>query len=196
MSTTTANQQIGRRIIVIGSSGCGKSTLGGAVAERLGIPFVELDALHWDAGWTPAPDELFHQRIRDVIAEDAWVLAGNYTGKQQHVSWPRADTIIWLDLSLATALRRSWLRSWRRWRTQEELWNGNRERMREHLALWDPDQSLLAYTVRTHRRRREQFEAAMRDPRWSHITFVRLRSPDAVSRWFAELPSRPAEDGG
>ncbi|MCO5176922.1 MAG: AAA family ATPase [Thermomicrobiales bacterium] len=185
---------IGRRIIVIGSSGCGKTTLGSAVAERLGIPFVELDALHWDPNWTPAPDAVFQRRVRAAIEQDAWVLAGNYTSKQQHISWPHADTIIWLDLSLTTALRRSGLRSWRRWRTQEEIWNGNREIMRDHLAFWDPDRSLLTYTVLTHRRRRRQFEAALCDPRWSEITFVRLRSPAAVDRWLADLPARP-DDG-
>jgi carbohydrate kinase (thermoresistant glucokinase family) len=34
------------RILVMGVSGCGKSTLGQAVAQRLGLPFVEGDELH------------------------------------------------------------------------------------------------------------------------------------------------------
>lgn len=33
-------------IVVMGVSGCGKSSLGAALAERLGIPFFEGDALH------------------------------------------------------------------------------------------------------------------------------------------------------
>ncbi len=115
-------------------------------------------------------------------------MAGNYTGKQQHVSWPRADTIVWLDLPLATVLRRAGLRTWRRWRHHEELWNGNRESLREYLSLWNTDKSLLAYSVKTHRSRRRTFEAAMRDPRWAHIAFVRLRSPEDVSSWLAAIP--------
>jgi shikimate kinase len=35
------------RVVVISSaSGNGKTTVGRALAERLGVPFVELDALH------------------------------------------------------------------------------------------------------------------------------------------------------
>jgi gluconokinase len=34
------------RIVVMGVSGCGKSTVGAALAARLGLPFVEGDALH------------------------------------------------------------------------------------------------------------------------------------------------------
>lgn len=34
------------RVVVMGVSGCGKSTVGAALAARLGVPFVEGDALH------------------------------------------------------------------------------------------------------------------------------------------------------
>lgn len=33
-------------IIVMGVSGCGKTTVGNALAERLGVPYIEGDALH------------------------------------------------------------------------------------------------------------------------------------------------------
>jgi len=184
----------GQRIIVIGSSGSGKSTLGEQLAERLGAPFVELDALHWEPGWVAASDDVFHARIRAVTAGESWVLAGNYTARQQHVSWPLADTVVWLDLPLATVMRRTWRRTWGRWRRREELWNGNRESLREHLALWDADKSILTYTLTTHRSRRRTFDAAMRDPRWAHIAFIRLRSPEEVAGWLARLPSAAPVD--
>lgn len=34
------------RVVVMGVSGCGKSTVGQALAARLGVPFIEGDALH------------------------------------------------------------------------------------------------------------------------------------------------------
>lgn len=34
------------RVVVMGVCGCGKSTIGQALAERLGVPFIEGDALH------------------------------------------------------------------------------------------------------------------------------------------------------
>lgn len=35
-----------RRIVVMGVSGCGKSTVAQALAQRLGLPFIEGDELH------------------------------------------------------------------------------------------------------------------------------------------------------
>jgi gluconokinase len=50
-------------VVVMGVSGCGKSTLGQALAEALGVPYVEGDALHPPrnvalmAAGTPLTDE-------------------------------------------------------------------------------------------------------------------------------------------
>ncbi len=44
-----------QRISVIGTSGSGKTTVARRIAESLGFPHVELDALHWEPGWKEAP---------------------------------------------------------------------------------------------------------------------------------------------
>jgi adenylate kinase family enzyme len=176
----------GRRIIVTGSSNSGKTTLATRLAEALAIPWTDLDALHWEASWREAELSVFHERIRAATAPDAWVLAGNYFSQQQHVSWPRADTVVFLDLPLRTLLQRCARRTWRRWRTQEQLYGGeNRESIREQLMVWDPDHSLMTHIVKTHRRRRREFEQFQRDPRWSHIAFVHLRSSAEIEDWLA-----------
>ena len=41
----------GPRIIVVGVTGSGKSTLARQLAERYGVPHVELDAHNWEANW-------------------------------------------------------------------------------------------------------------------------------------------------
>ncbi len=185
------DQSIGRRIIVVGNSNAGKSTLAQRLAERLGVSFIELDALHWEPGWVEAEREVFRERVRRAIAPASWVMAGNYT-HQQDVSWPVADTVVWLDLGLPTVLRRYIVRSWRRWRSADLLWGTNREVFWEHLMLWDTEKSLIAYTIKTHRAQRRRFEAFTRDPRWSHLTFIHLRSVEAIDRWLDGLPTRPA----
>jgi hypothetical protein len=52
-----------RRIVVIGTTGSGKSTMAEHIAARLGLPFVELDALHWQPDWRPASLEEMRARV-------------------------------------------------------------------------------------------------------------------------------------
>jgi hypothetical protein len=154
-----------------------------------------LDALHWGPRWVAADPEVFRECVRRAIEPESWVMAGNYLAAQQHVSWPVADTIVWLDLSMPTLLRRAAARSWRRWRTQEGLWGSdNRENFWEHLMLWNTDKSLFAHMLKTHRARRRATQSFMRDPRWSHLTFIHLRSVQQIERWLAGIPADPARE--
>ncbi len=176
-----------RRIVVVGSSNAGKSTLAARLAKSLDAPFVELDALNWRPNWVEAPHEEFAAAVIEATAGDAWVVAGSYSRvTRQHV-WPRAQCIVWLDLPLRTTLPRLIRRSWRRWRTRELLWGTNTEVFWRHLKLWDQEQSLIAFLVRNHRRQRRLRLAETRDPRWAHIEFVRLRSPQEVHAWVREF---------
>ena len=49
--------------------------------------------------------------------------------------WPRADTVVWLDLPRSQVMRQIVSRTFRRVLTREELWNGNREPV-ENLWAW------------------------------------------------------------
>ncbi len=88
-----------RRIAVIGTSGSGKTTTARTLAGRLRLLHVELDALHWDAGWSMAPLAVFRERVAQALAGDAWVVDGNY-GKVRDLIWPRAELLVWLDYGL------------------------------------------------------------------------------------------------
>lgn len=160
-------------MFVTGVSGNGKSTLASALAERLGVPYTELDALHHGPNWTEASAEELRERVAVVMAaSEGWVLDGSYETKLGDLAWERSDTVVWLDQPLRLILRRLWWRTYRRIRTHEELWNGNRESWRG--AFWGRD-SLFAWTVRSHRRRRREWPARM-----ERFPVVRLRSPREV----------------
>jgi hypothetical protein len=122
------------RVVVLGATGAGKSILAQRLAARLGAEYVELDALFWDAGWTPAAPDVFRARVERATAGPRWVVAGNY-GRVRDLPWPRADTIVWLDHAFPLVLRRLAARTVRRTVTGEVLWNGNREYFWEHCRV-------------------------------------------------------------
>ena len=181
---------VGRRIIVVGNTGAGKSSLARALSGRLDVPFIELDALFWEPGWVEADPEVFRARVQAATEGDAWVVAGNYTGRTMDLTWPRADTIVWLDLPLHVLLPRLVKRGWTRSRSGELLWGTNTETFWKHLKLWDQTESLLAFAVRSHAKKRAEFDAAMRDPQWAGAQWVRLRSGAEARAFLARVPSR------
>jgi len=167
-----------RRVNVKGTSGSGKTKFGKELARRLGVPFVELDALHHGPDWAEPTNDEFRARVREAIdaAPEGWVIDGNYEAKLGDQVLGAADTIVWLDLPLRLKLGRLWRRTSYRLRNDVELWNGNRENWRN--ALWGRD-SLFGWMLRTHfRQRREWPRRFGGDPR-----FVRLRSDAEARSW-------------
>jgi hypothetical protein len=172
-----------RRILVKGGSGAGKSTLARLLAERLGVPYIELDALHHGPNWTPTPAPQFQQIVEAALDDDrGWVVDGNYDSKLGRIIVDRAELIVWLDLPLGTKLARLARRTASRWVHREVLWNGNRESLRS--ALWG-EQSLFVWAVLTHFRHKRRWPAELEGP---HT--VRLRSAREVAAWLNEVGCR------
>lgn len=138
-----------RRVAVIGPSCSGKTTTAGRLAAILGVPFVELDALHHDADWTEAPADLLQKRVREALAAapEGWVVDGNYYGKLGPLVIDQADTIVWLDVAYGKAVGRVLRRTFMRILRGTELWNGNRESLRTALSR----NSILWWVVSRHR---------------------------------------------
>ena len=169
---------MGRRILVLGASGNGKTTVACTLAARLGVPHVELDALHHGPNWSEPPADEFRRRVAAALDGDGWVADGDYSSKLGDLVLERADTVVWLDQPLPLILWRLWRRTYRRIRRREELWSGNRESWRG--AFWGRE-SLFVWTIRSHfRKRRTLPERFARHP---HLEVVRLRSPRAVERY-------------
>ncbi|MBT4101130.1 MAG: adenylate kinase [Gemmatimonadetes bacterium] len=188
--TNASPSLIGQRIAVIGNTGSGKSTLAEQLAELLGVPFVELDAINWQPNWVGLHDtnpEEFKRQIAAATAGDGWVTAGSYASFSQEVFWPRLETAIWLDPPLALIVWRVLSRSWRRWRTKELLWGTNYESFWQHLALWRRADSLLWWALTQHRVKRAKYLSMMDDPQWGHVRFVRLTSVDEVDALVASI---------
>jgi adenylate kinase family enzyme len=176
-------RQPGHRIVVVGTSGSGKTTLAQRLGDHLGIPHVEMDALHWGPNWTPAPCEVFRRKVAEALSGDAWTTDGNYSAVRDIV-WNRADTVVWLDYSLPLILWRVTTRTLRRMFAQEELWNGNRETFAASFLSRD---SIILWAIQTYRRRRRDYPILFARPEYAHLAVVRLRSLAATRRWVASL---------
>ena len=170
---------------MVGATGSGKSTLAQRLAARLGAPYVELDALFWEPHWTEAAPEVFRERVARATAGTRWVVAGNY-GRARDLTWPRADTVVWLDYSLPLVLWRLTARTVRRAVTREVLWNGNREYLWEHCRLWS-DRSLFHWLFKTYWAYRREFPVLFAEPAHAHLRIVRLRRPRDAEVWLAAV---------
>jgi adenylate kinase family enzyme len=182
MDTTVFPYQ---RMVVIGSTGSGKSTLAGQLAQKLTLDRIELDALYWEPNWVGAAPDVFRARVERATRAPAWALAGNYRATRDIV-WPRAEAVLWLDYPFLTIFRQLLQRTWRRWRTQEELWNGNRESMRMHLKLWSDD-SLFFWLVKTYGRRRREYPELFLRPENRHLKVMRFAKPVETLAWLDQI---------
>lgn len=164
----------GEFLAIVGGSGSGKTTLGRALADRLEVPFVELDAVFHQPGWRPLPTADFRDRIGTVVCGDRWVIDGNYRAVRDLV-WARADTVVWFDLPRRTVMRQVVARTLRRVVTRQVLWNGNREPLTGLLRL-DPEKSIIRWAWTTHAKHHLRLTRAATDPTHAHLTFIRIGS--------------------
>jgi adenylate kinase family enzyme len=165
-----------KRVAVIGSaSGNGKTTFGRRLAERLDVPFVELDSLVHGPGWAETPDEELRALVTPILAGEGWVIDGAYRRKLGDLVLRSAETVVWLDLPIRVWFPRLLGRTLRRIRGRETIWNDNRESFRT--AFWGRE-SLFGYAVRMHFDRRARYPRELADYR-----VVRLRTVEEVERW-------------
>ena len=165
-----------RRVLVAGTSGSGKTTLARVIADVLGCPHAELDALHHGPGWTKRPE--FEDDVHRGTAGPTWASEWQYAAVRE-VLLDRADLLVWLDLPRRVVMSRVVRRTVRRRIRREVLWNGNTEPPlrtfltdRDHIVRW---------AWRTHARTGERVMAAC--ARRPELVVVRLTAPAQVAVW-------------
>jgi adenylate kinase family enzyme len=182
-SITNADE-LGRRINVVGTCGSGKTTVARAIAERLGMECVELDALFWKPDWGETPDEQFLPMVDEATRGDRWVLDGNYS-RTRPITWPRADTIVWLDYSFPRVFGQLVWRTIKRAITREPLWVVCRECLRLSFLS---RKSILLWCIQTYWRRKRTYPEILTRTEYAHLGVVRLRTPRQARRWLEALP--------
>ncbi|MDQ2836854.1 MAG: adenylate kinase [Actinomycetota bacterium] len=160
-----------QRILIAGSSGSGKSTLARTLADRLRLPYVELDSLFHGPNWTPRPE--FLADVQRIAAGDRWVSEWQYETARP-VLLARADTLIWLDFGRRTVMYRVLRRSFRRAAFRQPIFNGNTEGFRDWL---DPEHP-IRWTWAHHDNTADRISELAGGPQ-----LIRLASPRAVRCW-------------
>lgn len=178
---------IGRRIAVYGQTGSGKSTLARELADRLGLPVIELDAIFHRPNWEATPEDEFCAKVLAELdrSADGWVCDGNYSIVREIVL-PRADTIVRLRLPFRVSfwrlLKRTITRAW----TKEPLWGVNYESWR--MAFLSRD-SILLWGITHHRAHARNVERDLeRIPHQASV--IELRSSREVDRFLASVGER------
>ncbi len=180
-----------QRVNVVGSSGSGKSTFGKALANALGVDYIEMDALFWGPDWRWPCDEEFFGKVRAALSQDAWVLDGNYT-RANSIKWERVEMVIWLDYTFTRTLYQSVKRAMRRSFTKEEIWEGTGNRESFMKSFFSKD-SIILWSVQNFNKVRNRYEALLVDEKYSHVKFVRLKSPSEAKAFLAAIQ---IENGG
>ncbi|MGY4645920.1 toxin [Cellulomonas sp. URHB0016] len=171
-----------RRIRVVGNSGAGKTTFARALAGRLAVGHLELDAVFWAADWRKRDVEEARGLIRDFLsspeAVTGWVADGNWDEPRAGLL-DDADVLVWLDFPRRVVTSRVVRRSLQRVVLRRELWHGNRERGRNLLSR-DVHDNVVLYSWRAHHTMRSRNQALHDSGR---TRMVRLTSPREARAW-------------
>jgi adenylate kinase family enzyme len=175
-------------VLIAGTGGSGKTTLARRIGPVLGLPVYELDALYF--GPDLRMSSTFEHEIEQLIEAEIWLFDSQGPPPESEAPasvrerlWDRADTLVWLDYPRRVVVARAVRRSLRRIATRERLWHGHRES-----PLWwlRPDHPIRRSWRRAALTRRD-LTARTTDPRWCHLSVIRLRSPREASKWLSTV---------
>lgn len=88
-----------KKVIVIGCPGSGKSTFSRKLAAKTGLPLYYLDMIWHRADRTVVGQEAFDKRMVEIMAEDRWILDGNYA-RTLPLRLAECDTVFFFDIPL------------------------------------------------------------------------------------------------
>lgn len=168
------------RIMILGQPGAGKSTLALAISARTGLPCFHLDKIHWLPGWVPRPDAEKAPLIREIIAQDRWIIEGGHSATYPE-RLARADMVVWLDLNVWTRLRRVTWRSIRDFgKTRPDMQEGCPETFGWHTL------EFYVFIWRTRNRSRQKISALLAAAP-DAVKVVRLTSGRAATAFMEQF---------
>ena len=162
-----------KKILVIGSGGAGKSTFAKRLSEILHLEVIHLDSLYWHTGWVETPKPEWKNRVAELLAQDSWIMDGNYSGTLE-LRFAACDTVIFLDIAPLICL-------WRIGKRLLQYRNRNRPDMAEgcHERL---DLKFISWIWGYRKRTRPKVVRLLKENAQSK-TIIWLRSQKDVERF-------------
>ncbi|MGH3906478.1 MAG: DNA topology modulation protein FlaR [Pseudonocardiaceae bacterium] len=168
------------RIAIIGCGGSGKSHLARALAAKLDVRPVHLDALYYDSDWNPLPAEQFAELQHELVTEPQWVIDGNYASSLP-IRLAAADTVIFLDLPATSFL----------WGIlQRRLRHGSGQH--DALGVYNRITWGFVHYIRGYRKRMRPRVQQLIADHAPHAEIVVLPSRRAAARYCRDLAHAPA----
>lgn len=164
-----------KRVMIVGGSGSGKSTLARALGDLTGLPVHHMDRIHWMSGWQARPTEDRLPMALEVENGEAWIFEGGFSKTYDHRA-SRADTLIWIDLSVG-------LRMWRVTKRLIQYWGQERPDMADGCTERVHSETLPFYRWiwDTRHSHKDRLHKVIKDH--PHLDVQRLESPRAVNRF-------------
>ena len=91
-----------RKVAVFGNAGGGKSTLARRIADLMRLPLYPLDMIQFRAGGGEVPREEYLKAHAELLCRDAWIIDGFGCVASAWERFAKADTLVYVDLPLAT----------------------------------------------------------------------------------------------
>ena len=91
-----------RRVAVFGNAGGGKSTLARRLAAATRLPLYVVDEMQFRPGGVAVPLEEFLRIHAELLARDEWIIDGFGSVASAWERFAAADTLVHVDLPLAT----------------------------------------------------------------------------------------------
>ena len=93
-----------KKIMIVGSPGSGKSHFSRKLAEITGISVYHMDMIYHNPDRTTNPREYLNERVREIFANDSWIIDGTYLGTIE-MRLKECDTVFYLRLSVEECLK-------------------------------------------------------------------------------------------